>query len=122
MATNQIIILVVMAAAFYFLLLRPQQQQAKRQAQTIASLEPGTHIVTIGGIYATVVSVAEDRVRIAVADGTELEIAKRAVASILPDEDEPADEEPEADEADEPMLADEADTDTDTHQENSPDA
>ena len=57
MGTNQILILVVMAAAFYFLLIRPQQQQAKQQAKTVASLVPGTRIMTIGGIYATVVDV-----------------------------------------------------------------
>jgi preprotein translocase subunit YajC len=104
MQTNQILIFVVMGAAFYFLLLRPQQKQAKRQAETIASLSPGTRIVTIGGIYATVVSIDDDRVRVAVADGSEFEIIKRAVGSVLPDEDD----EVERDTESEPLELDES--------------
>jgi preprotein translocase subunit YajC len=103
MPINQILILLVMGAAFYFLLIRPQQQQAKRQAETIASLTPGAHILTIGGIYATVVSVGEHRIRIAVADGTELEIIKRAVGSVLPDDAEDSEADVDADDDEPPM-------------------
>jgi preprotein translocase subunit YajC len=106
MQTNQILIFVVMGAAFYFLLLRPQQKQAKRQAETIASLTPGTRIVTIGGIYATVVSIDDDRVRVAVADGSEFEIIKRAVGSVLPDEDDQVDA--EDDDESEPLELEES--------------
>ncbi|HEY5539846.1 MAG TPA: preprotein translocase subunit YajC [Coriobacteriia bacterium] len=102
---SQIIFLVVIVVAFYFLLIRPQQQQAKRQKEMVAALAPGTHIITIGGIYATVVSVDEDRVRVAVADGSELEIAKRAVATILPDGHGAADSDESVDDSDEPPLA-----------------
>jgi hypothetical protein len=43
---------------------------------------------------------------VAVADGSELEIAKRAVSSVLPDvEDEDEDEHEDEDIADEPMIA-----------------
>ena len=110
MQINQLILPVVIVVAFYFLLIRPQQQQAKRQKETVEALVPGTHIMTIGGIYATVVSVIDDRVRVAVADGSELEIAKRAVASILADEDEDEGQ----DDADGPALAAAPDAEPDT--------
>ena len=100
----QIIYLVVLLAAFYFLLIRPQQQQAKRQQQVVNSLEPGVEIVTVGGIYATVVEVEDERIRVAVADGSELEIARRAVASVVPAKDE-AEAEDDEDLAEEPELA-----------------
>lgn len=108
MQYSSIIFVVVLIAAFYFLLIRPQQQQAKRQRQMVESLRPGTHIMTIGGIYATVVEIEEDRIRVAVADGSELEIARRAVASVLPAEGEDEGETEAADEAgtaDEPKVA-----------------
>jgi len=105
MQYSNIIFVVVLIAAFYFLLIRPQQQQAKKQRELVESLRPGMRVMTVGGIFATVVDVAEDRIRVAVADGSELEIAKRAVGSVLPGEDEeegpsegdeePEDEEPE---------------------------
>ena len=81
--TTQLIFLVVIFAAMWFLLIRPQQQQQKRAREMQAALEPGAEIMTIGGIYATVVDVAEDRVRVRVADGSEFEIARRAVAQIV---------------------------------------
>jgi preprotein translocase subunit YajC len=80
---TQIIFLVVIVGAFYFLLIRPQQQQSKRQRAMVESLEVGTEIMTIGGIYATIVEVHDDRLRVRVADGSELEVAKRAVASVV---------------------------------------
>jgi preprotein translocase subunit YajC len=80
---GNLIFVVIIIAAFYLLMIRPQQQQARRQAEMIEELAPGTEIMTIGGIYATVVTVEEDRIRVALADGSELEIAKRAVASVV---------------------------------------
>jgi preprotein translocase subunit YajC len=81
---SNLIFIAVVFAAMYFLLIRPQQQRAKAQAEMISKLEPGTEIVTIGGIYGTLVDVGEDRLRMRVADGSEIEIARRAVGSIVP--------------------------------------
>ena len=81
---SNIIFIVVVFGAMWFLLIRPQQQRAKAQAEMITKLEPGTEIVTIGGIYGTIVEMGDERVRIRVADGAELEIARRAVSSIVP--------------------------------------
>lgn len=88
---SSLILPAAVLVAFYFLLIRPQQQQAKKQQEMLGMLRPGVEIMTIGGIYATVVSVDEDRVRVAVADGSELEIAKRAVNAVIEREDHEAD-------------------------------
>jgi preprotein translocase subunit YajC len=75
--------LVVLVAAFWFLLIRPQQQQQKKQQQMLAALKPGAEIVTLGGIYGTVVSTQGERVRLRLVDGAELEVAPRAVATVV---------------------------------------
>lgn len=80
---SSIILMLVIVAAFYILLIRPQQTQAKRQRELVASLASGMEIVTIGGIFATVVSLTDDRLRVSLADGSELEIAKHAVNSVV---------------------------------------
>jgi preprotein translocase subunit YajC len=103
MQYSQLIFLAAIAVAFYLLLIRPQQQQAKRQREMIASLEPGDSIVTIGGIFATIISVTDERLRVAVADGSELEIAPRAVSDVVADD---AEELPEYEEPDDEMEAD----------------
>lgn len=81
--SSQLLFLVAAAGIFYFLVIRPQQKRAKQQAAMLSAIEPGVEIVTIGGIFGTVVEVGEERLRIRVADGAELEIARRAVGSIV---------------------------------------
>ncbi|PKQ16157.1 MAG: preprotein translocase subunit YajC [Actinobacteria bacterium HGW-Actinobacteria-7] len=71
-----------MVAIFYFLLIRPQQRRAKQQQKMLSELTPGTSIVTVGGIFATVVEVGA-RVRVRVFDGSVLEIAKNAISNVV---------------------------------------
>ncbi len=85
MNPQNLILIVAMMAAFWFLLIRPQQQRQKKQAAMLAGLKPGSEIVTIGGIYGTIVEVGE-RVRLRVADGSEIEIAPQAVSQVLESE------------------------------------
>ena len=56
--TNLLMIVVVMGA-FWFLVIRPQQQRQRKHAELVSSLVVGTEIVTIGGIFGTVVDVGE---------------------------------------------------------------
>ncbi len=86
--------ILVLVAAFYLLIIRPQQQRARKQRELIASLAPGDEVLTFGGVYGVVVSTGE-RVRIRVADGSELEVAPHALASVVSraaDEDEAGDD------------------------------
>lgn len=79
---SNIVFIAAMVAIFYFLLIRPQQKRAKEQRDLLSTLVPGLQIITIGGIFGTIVEVG-DRVRIRVADGSELEISKVAVSRVL---------------------------------------
>ena len=101
---SSLIFLVAAAAMFYLLIIRPQQKRTKAQAEMLTALEPGVEIVTIGGIFGTIVEVGDERLRIRVADGSEFEIARRAIGSVVPvsDEAEPAEEE-SADDADDAL-------------------
>ena len=81
--SSQLVFLVAAVAMFWFLVIRPQQKRAKQQAAMLSALEPGVEIVTIGGIFGTIVKVGEERLRIRVADGSEIEISRRAVGSVV---------------------------------------
>jgi preprotein translocase subunit YajC len=100
--TSQLFFLVAAAAMFYVLVIRPQQKRAKQQAEMLTALAPGVEIVTIGGIYGTIVEVGDDRLRLRVADGSELEISRRAVGSVVP----PVETTDDADDAESPVLPD----------------
>lgn len=79
---SNLIFLAVLAAMFYFLIIRPQRRRAVEHDRMLGLLKPGDEIVTVGGIFATVVE-KDDRVRVRVADGSELEIAPQAVSRIV---------------------------------------
>ena len=93
---SQIIFVVAIIAVFYFLIIRPQKKRQNDQAELMSNLRPGAEILTIGGLYGTIESIDDDRVRIVVADGSELVFAKSAIARIVmptvDDADEDADE------------------------------
>lgn len=88
MQYQNLIFFALLAGVFWFLVVRPQQQRQKQHLDMLQELDAGDEIVTIGGMYATVVEVG-DRVRIALLDGTELEVAPQAVARVI----EPTDQE-----------------------------
>jgi len=109
---QSVIFFAAIVAAFYFLIIRPQKKRQNDQVELMKNLTPGAEILTIGGIYATIVSVDDDRVRIAVADGSELIVAKRAIAQLFVDDDS-ADS--ESDSAEDEVEAASIDGDGKTH-------
>jgi preprotein translocase subunit YajC len=82
--------LLLLGAVFYFLLIRPQRAQRQRQQQLLGTLEVGDEVVTIAGIYGTIVEIDEDddTVTVEVAPGTRIRMLRRAVSQRLT-EDQP---------------------------------
>ena len=84
-----------MAALFWFLLIRPQRQKQAAHRSLIAGLATGDEVVTAGGIFGRVRSIADDHVMLEIAPGTEIRVAKEAVANLVlkPEETPPVQEE-----------------------------
>ncbi len=74
--------LAVLVGIFYFTLVRPQRRRAAEQKKMIEALAPGDEIVTVGGVYAVLMTVGE-RVLVRVAGGAEMEIAPQAIARVV---------------------------------------
>ena len=79
--------LIILIGGMWFLLVRPQQKRARAQAEMTSKLAAGVEIVTIGGIYGTIAEADEERLLVEVADGSQLHVARRAVASIVSADD-----------------------------------
>jgi preprotein translocase subunit YajC len=95
------IFILILLLMMWFLLIRPQRRRQLDQQRMIESLAVGKEIVTAGGLYGTVTRVEADEVRLEIADGLEVRVAKRAVAAIVSEEEQ--EEEPdELEEAEEP--------------------
>jgi preprotein translocase subunit YajC len=92
------IFILVLLALMWFMLIRPQRRRQQEAQQLIKSLGIGKEIVTAGGLYGTVTGLEDDEVRVEIADGVEVRIAKRAVAGVVSeDEKEPEEAKPEED-------------------------
>ena len=89
------IFILVLLALMWFMLIRPQRRRQLEAQRMIQSLRVGREIVTAGGLYGTIKAVEDDAVRVEIADGVEVRVAKRVVAGVLDGHDELEEEEPE---------------------------
>jgi preprotein translocase subunit YajC len=92
------IFILFLLALMWFLLIRPQRRRQAQAQEMIQTIEVGKEVVTAGGLYGRVTAVEADEIRVEIADGVEVRLAKRAVAGVVSEEDdleEEAEEEPE---------------------------
>lgn len=66
-----------------FLMTRSAKNKQRQAAQMRDSMQPGTGVRTIGGMYATVKEIRDDTVLLEVAPGTHALYAKNAVGAVL---------------------------------------
>ena len=93
--------ILILLALMWFMLIRPQRRRQLEAQKMMNSLAVGKEIVTAGGLYGTITEIDDDEVRVEVADGVEVRLAKRAVAAVVSDEEEPEETEPEETEPEE---------------------
>ncbi|HEY8193149.1 MAG TPA: preprotein translocase subunit YajC [Gaiellaceae bacterium] len=85
-----LIFIAAMVAVFWFLLIRPQRQRQAAHRAMVGELGPGDEVITVGGVFGQVKSVADDHLLLEIAPGTEIRLAKEAVATVIPKDAEPA--------------------------------
>jgi preprotein translocase subunit YajC len=70
----------------YLLLMRPEQKKRKEMEARVAAIRKNDHVVTIGGIYGTVVAAQADSkfvtVRVDDSTGTKLKILRSAISHV----------------------------------------
>jgi len=89
-----IVVLVVLA---YFLLIRPARKRARDVAALQKALSAGDQIMLTSGIFATVVTVDGEKVRVEVAPGVVVSAHRGAVGKIVNDiPADPAADDPES--------------------------
>ncbi len=83
--------LLILFLVFYFILIRPQQKQMKKHQEMLNAIKKGDKVLTYGGLYATVVKIEnEDEIVVQIADGVNVQLARRGVQNVLTDEVKPA--------------------------------
>lgn len=69
-------------AIVYFVLLLPMKRRQKKVQQFLDALKVGDRVVTSGGMYGTIVKLADRSVKLQVADKVNIEISKAAIAGL----------------------------------------
>jgi preprotein translocase subunit YajC len=93
------ILIVLVLFLVWLFMVRPQRRRQQMQQSMIDELRIGDEVLTAGGFFATVRGIDEDEVTVELGPGTEARLSKRAIAAVLPPEDEPAAEPEPAEEA-----------------------
>lgn len=79
-----LLLLVGLFALMYFMVIRPQSQRRKKMQQMQQEIGPGSEVVTIGGLYGTVVDNDEETLTLEVAPGVTNRYARGAIGKVLP--------------------------------------
>jgi preprotein translocase subunit YajC len=92
-----LLLIVVLAALAWMFLIRPQKRRQVQQSSMLDNIAPGDEILTAGGFYGFVRAIDDDQLTVEIAPGTNIRLARRAVAAVIPpdeeDEAEPAENE-----------------------------
>jgi preprotein translocase subunit YajC len=83
---NMMIPLAITMLLMYLLLMRPEQKKRKEMERQLAAIKKNDHVVTVGGIYGTVVNaVPESRfvtLRVDDSTGTKLKVLRSAISHV----------------------------------------
>lgn len=107
-----IIMIVGFIALMYFVMIRPQKKRQREQQSMQNTVAPGARVMTIGGLYGTVVDSDEETVTLEASDDNFLVFARQAIAKVITPADADT-ETPEEDESSEVAEADATLTDDD---------
>jgi preprotein translocase subunit YajC len=96
----QLIVIVALFALLWLFLIAPQRRRLQDQRKLIASVDVGDEILTVGGIIGRVkAEQGDEELLVEIAPGTDVRVSRRAVAAVLPPEDEAAGEPEPGDES-----------------------
>jgi preprotein translocase subunit YajC len=92
--------IILLFALMYFVMIRPQSKRRREAQEMQAQLGPGDEVQTVGGLFATVVEVADDVVTLEATPGVTLRYTRGAIARVITRAQSDADESESDDNAD----------------------
>jgi preprotein translocase subunit YajC len=85
---GQLIVIVAMLVLLWLLLIRPARRRQVAQQELVSGVAEGDEILTAGGLYGHVREVRDDELLVEVAPDVQLRMARRAVAAVIPPEED----------------------------------
>jgi preprotein translocase subunit YajC len=81
----QLLVIVIALLGFWAIVMRPTRVQQRRVAELQSALEVGDEVIISAGIFGTVVAIDDDQVRLEIAQGTVITVARQVVVRRAPD-------------------------------------
>ena len=78
--------LVLIFVVFYFLLIRPQQKRTKQHQEMLGKLKKNDEVMTSGGIYGKVISLADNVVTLEVAPNVRIRVSRPQISTVITNE------------------------------------
>jgi preprotein translocase subunit YajC len=75
--------IVLLFGVMYFMMIRPQQKRRRQAEQMQSSIGPGDEVVTIGGLYGTIVEADDETVTMEISPGVHAKYARPAIARVV---------------------------------------
>ena len=79
---SPLVMMGIIFAIIYFLIMRPQQKKQKEHQEMLRNLAKGDRVMTMSGIYGTVVNLDEKIVLLQVDDKVRLKVSRNSVSSL----------------------------------------
>jgi preprotein translocase subunit YajC len=79
--------MVGLLVVMYLVVIRPQSRKRKEMAEMQQNVDVGTQVLTIGGLYGTVVGSDDESVTLEVSPGVTNRFARGAIGKVVPDRD-----------------------------------
>ena len=79
----QLFPLVLIFGVMYFLMIRPQMNQQKELTQMQAKLKKNDEVVTVGGIYGTVVNLKDSVVTLRIDDNVRMDVDRNSIGRLV---------------------------------------
>lgn len=76
--------ILLMILIFYFLLYRPQKKAHDERNKMLDALKVGNRVITLGGIYGTIVAIKDEIVTVKIADKVDVEVSRNAINGVVP--------------------------------------
>ena len=91
---SMLIPMIAIGVLFYFMIWRPEKKKQAEHQERLGALKKNETIVTIGGIYGTVVNVPNDKdyimIRVDDSTNTRMRVSRAAVSKVITQEDQQA--------------------------------
>ena len=86
-ASGAPLFLIVLFGLFVFLIVVPNRRRQKAAREKLSNVEVGSEILTVGGLIGRVVETEDSEVKVEVAPGVVVRVARRGVATVLTPEE-----------------------------------